>query len=212
MGIFFWIIKYFKLLLKRIFRKIFRPNPAIGKHELLIAKGNLVVDKSSRINDANITIFGETPGFSNVIVGKDCFINGNIVIHSPTAKIIIGDRVFIGPDTTLFCRESIKIDDDVMISWGCTIIDTNAHSLLSDERAHDVINWKKGWQYKDWSVVENAPIEIGAKSWIGFNSIVTKGVVVANGTVVGCGSVVTKSTQPFSVVGGNPAILIKMTK
>ena len=41
--------------------------------------------------------------------------------------------------------------------------------------------------------------------WIGSNAVITSGVTLAVGTVVGAGAVVTKSTLPYSVVGGVPA-------
>jgi acetyltransferase-like isoleucine patch superfamily enzyme len=99
-----------------------------------------------------------------------------------------------------------------MFSWGCTIIDTNAHSLNSGERLNDVIDWKKGWQYKNWSVVESKAILIKEKCWIGFNSIVMKGVTLEEGTIVAAGSVVTKTSEPYSMIGGNPARFIKKTE
>ena len=79
-------------------------------------------------------------------------------------------------------------------------------------------DWKKGldegaWgKYKDWSKVENAQIIIQDNVWIGFNSIVLKGVTIGEGAVVAAGSVVTKDVPPFAVVGGNPAKIIKYTK
>lgn len=45
--------------------------------------------------------------------------------------------------------------------------------------------------------------------WLGYGSIVRSGVTLARGTVVAAGSVVVKSTEPYSIVGGNPARLIK---
>ncbi len=41
--------------------------------------------------------------------------------------------------------------------------------------------------------------------WIGSNAVITSGVTIAKGTVVGAGAVVTKSTEPYSIVGGVPA-------
>src|SRR5207237_7835813 len=38
--------------------------------------------------------------------------------------------------------------------------------------------------------------------WIGSNSVVTSDVTIARGTVVGAGAVVTRSTEPYSIVGG----------
>ena len=95
-----------------------------------------------------------------------------------------------------------------MVSWDCTFIDTNAHSLKSEERKKDVRDWIKGPEYKDWSNVRHAPILIKSGSWIGFKSTILKGVLIERGTIIGAGSVVTKSTEAYSIYGGNPASLI----
>jgi len=45
--------------------------------------------------------------------------------------------------------------------------------------------------------------------WIGSDVLILSGVKLSQGTVVAAGSVVTKSSEPYSVIGGNPAKLIK---
>lgn len=45
--------------------------------------------------------------------------------------------------------------------------------------------------------------------WIGTDVIILSGVKLARGTVVAAGSVVVKSSEPFSIIGGNPAKLIR---
>jgi acetyltransferase-like isoleucine patch superfamily enzyme len=196
-------------------RKLFRFNiakAAIDKHQVFIDDLNLSIGKNTDLKGLSIVIFGRVPGILNIKIGDHCNLSGSIVLYNPDAKVIIGDRVFIGHNTTVFCYKEINIESDVMISWGCTLIDTNAHSLKSNERINDVLDWSKGYQYKNWSVVESKPIHVMQRSWIGFNSIISKGVTINEGTVVAFGSVVTKSTVPFSIVGGNPAVLIKMTE
>jgi len=47
------------------------------------------------------------------------------------------------------------------------------------------------------------------KAWIGFNSIILKGVTIGEGSIVGAGSVVTKDIPDWSIVGGNPAKVIR---
>ena len=45
--------------------------------------------------------------------------------------------------------------------------------------------------------------------WIGSNVIICSGVTIGQGAVVAAGAVVTKDVEPYSIVGGNPARLIK---
>jgi acetyltransferase-like isoleucine patch superfamily enzyme len=54
------------------------------------------------------------------------------------------------------------------------------------------------------------PITVEDDVWIGTDAIILSGVTLCKGTVVAAGSVVTRSTLPYSIVGGNPAKQIKM--
>lgn len=54
------------------------------------------------------------------------------------------------------------------------------------------------------------PIIVEDDVWIGTNAIILSGCTLGKGSVVAAGSVVTKSTPPFSIVGGNPAKVIRM--
>lgn len=54
-----------------------------------------------------------------------------------------------------------------------------------------------------------SPIHIGENAWVAGWSIILPGVTVGEGAVVGAGSVVTKNVEPWTVVAGNPARLIK---
>lgn len=50
---------------------------------------------------------------------------------------------------------------------------------------------------------------IGNDVWIGQGAFVKSGVNVGHGCVIGMGSVVTRSVEPYSIVAGNPARLIR---
>lgn len=212
------MFQLFKKVLKYSTNFIFKKNTnhntnIVERFSFLKENGNLIIGKDCLIEESfNIHSNNFQKGNTNVTIGDDCHLMGTIELYNLNAQVKIGNRVFIGPNTKLFCRESITIEDDTMISWGCTLIDTNAHSLKAIERKNDVVNWKKGHEYKDWNVVSSKPIIVRSKSWIGFNTIITKGVTIEEGTVIGSGSVVTKSTKKFTVVGGNPAAFIKDTE
>lgn len=45
--------------------------------------------------------------------------------------------------------------------------------------------------------------------WIGTNAIICSGVKLGQGCIVAAGAVVTKDVEPYAIVGGNPAKIIK---
>ena len=147
-------------------------------------------------------------------IGDDSVING--IINIGNADFKIGSRVMIN-GSNFYCTNEIVIGDDVLISWGCTIADSNMHSILSEDRVKELSVAKQ--EYDNGTLGDNpvgnissAPIIIKDKVWIGFNSIIMKGVTIGEGAVIGAGSVVTKDVPDYAVVGGNPAEILKYTK
>ena len=142
---------------------------------------------------------------STVEIGQETQVHGQILFDRENAKVFIGKRSFI--NATLIAATNIFIGDDVLISWGVTVIDHNSHSISFSARSNDVKNWKKG--NKDWESVVCKPVHISNKVWIGFNAIILKGVSIGEGAVIGAGSVVTKDVPPWTIVAGNPAKFIR---
>ncbi len=141
-----------------------------------------------------------------VRAGEESLIEGSIIFDRENAHVTIGNRTFIG-DSRLVCANSILVGDDVLMAWGCTVVDHNSHSIHWDERKGDVTDWLDG--RKDWSHVACAPVIIGNKSWIGFGAIILKGVTIGEGAVVAAGSVVTKDIPPYTIAAGNPARVVR---
>jgi acetyltransferase-like isoleucine patch superfamily enzyme len=122
------------------------------------------------------------------------------------ATVVVGRNSFVG-GTKIVCAERVEIGADVLIAWGGTIVDHDSHSPIWEHRRHDVRDTLRGT--KDWSHVRIQPVVICDKVWIGFNAVILRGVTVGEGAVVAAGSVVTKDVAPYTVVGGNPARLLK---
>ncbi|TCL93129.1 acetyltransferase-like isoleucine patch superfamily enzyme [Rhizobium sp. PP-WC-2G-219] len=57
--------------------------------------------------------------------------------------------------------------------------------------------------------ISKGGISIGSDVWIGHGAFIGDGVTVGHGAVIGAQSVVTKNVDPYSIVAGNPAKVIR---
>ena len=186
------------------------------KRALKIAKDYAEIDKTSiLLPSVNFDIRVKN-GIKRVKIGKESMVSCNFILESNGGKIVIGQRTFINGGTNLISINKIEIGNDVTIAWNVTIYDHNAHSIDYRYRVLDNIQQNSDYRKyknfminKNWNVVKSEPIIIKDKVWIGFNSIILKGVTIGEGAVVAAGSVVTRDVPPFTIVGGNPACVIK---
>ncbi len=154
-----------------------------------------------------------------VVIGEKCILGLNCIFETPSGKITIGNNVHITSATCL-CRSSIEIGDDVTMAWGIMLYDHNSHSIEWEHRKHDNAQCYADYMKyngnnivsKDWTYVVSKPIVIESKVWIGYGVSILKGVRIGEGAVVGAGSMVTKDVAPWTVVAGNPAVVVKRLK
>ncbi|PNW77847.1 hypothetical protein CHLRE_10g454150v5 [Chlamydomonas reinhardtii] len=123
---------------------------------------------------------------------------------------------FIEPPFRCDYGYNITVGSDVYMNFNCCVLDCNkvtigsrvlfgpnvqiytaAHPLAGSLR-----NGTKGPEYA-------LPISIGDDVWVGGGAIVLPGVSIGNGSVVGAGAVVTRNVEPYTVVAGNPARLVR---
>ncbi|MGW5112535.1 CatB-related O-acetyltransferase [Nocardia sp. NPDC004123] len=50
---------------------------------------------------------------------------------------------------------------------------------------------------------------VGNDVWIGYNSLIMPGVHIGDGAIIATGAVVTSDVPPYTIVGGNPAQVVK---
>lgn len=118
------------------------------------------------------------------------------------SKISLGKNVIVRPTTMLFADPrpngaGITIEDDVLLGSGI-------HFYVSNHRYDDV---NKPIFYQGH--YDSKPILVKRGAWIGANAIILPGITVGENSVVGAGSIVTKDVNPHTIVGGNPARVIK---
>jgi acetyltransferase-like isoleucine patch superfamily enzyme len=149
-----------------------------------------------------------------VIIGERGMVNMNIVFESRQGAVRIGERVYIGGGT-IICREGVTIGDDVTMAWGVAIYDHNSNAFDWRQRAktvkhfYDTYGQLGCYESIDWTGVASAPIVIEDRVWIGFDAVILKGVRIGEGAIVGARAVVTRDVEPYTVVAGNPARMIK---
>jgi acetyltransferase-like isoleucine patch superfamily enzyme len=98
----------------------------------------------------------------------------------------------------LVAADRIELGDRVALGANVFVVDTDFHPLgLTDDAQ----------QHTPYGAAK--PVIIESDVFIGMNSVILKGVTIGKGSVVGANSVVWNSLSPGSVVGGNPARILR---
>lgn len=119
-------------------------------------------------------------------------------IDSP-GKLSIGSHSSINRGSVINCGGGVTIGNNVLIGPNVTIYSQN-HSYIDKK----VLIKEQGY--------DKSPVLIEDDSWVAASCIILPGVKIAQGTVIAAGSVVTKSTEPYSVYAGVPAKKISERK
>ncbi len=177
-----------------------------GKDEPMKAKvaiGKIIYEllgKRMPLSDSRFS-FGskKVRAFCGKLILRECGKNVNIERGAHFSQdISLGDNSGIGVNAQI--APYVTIGKDVMMGPDCMMYTTN-HGM---DRT-DISMWKQNASEPD-------PIVIGNDVWIGSRVIILPGVHVGKGSVIGAGSVVTKDIEPYSIVAGNPAHLIRRRK
>ena len=127
-------------------------------------------------------------------IGSNCLIEDFATINNAVGNVSIGDRTLIGLSCVVI--GPVEMGNDILLAQ---------HVVLSGLN-HNFKN--PNLPIKDQGVsMHKIVVEDGV--WIGANAVITAGITIGKNSVVAGGSVVTKDVPPYSVVGGNPAKILK---
>jgi len=149
-------------------------------------KQYLLRRKWRRLNSHNETIPINFFRLEKVSVGRKTYGGLNVTDFSPSdTQLIIGNYCSIAPGVQFLLGGEHRIDN---ISTFPFKVNCFGHEREAGSKGN---------------------IVIGDDVWICTNAIICSGVKIGQGAVIAAGAVVTKDVEPYAIVGGNPAKLIR---
>lgn len=110
-----------------------------------------------------------------------------------TGLLSVGENTFINANSIIVATKEIIIGSNCAISWNVQILDSDIHTLVTNNLAQE----------------NTKPIKIGNNVWIGSNVTILKGVIIEDNAVIAAGTVVTTYVPANVLVAGVPAKIVK---
>jgi maltose O-acetyltransferase len=118
----------------------------------------------------------------------------------PPLRVDYGDNVHVGDD--FFANYGLTVLDVVRVEFGdgCLLgpnvdVYTATHPIEADERAS--------------GLESGEPVTVGDDVWVGGRAVLNPGMTIGDRAVVAAGAVVTRDVPAGTVVGGNPAEILR---
>jgi acetyltransferase-like isoleucine patch superfamily enzyme len=178
---------------------------AIGRHSNISIFADLRGDRKNIFLGKDITICKyaalevdpSDTDRSKIIIGDRTLISSFAILRTYGGTIKIGNDCFINSFTAIYGHGNLTIGDGCLIGPQVTIVPVN-------------------YGFKDCNIPfrQQTPslkgIVLEDDVWVGAGVTILDGCTVGKGSVIGAGAVLTKSIEPYSIVGGVPAKKIGM--
>jgi acetyltransferase-like isoleucine patch superfamily enzyme len=147
--------------------------------------------------------------FDNIIfhhekVLSDVRVSNTTVINDPT-HLFLEDNIFIGHFNFLECSNEIHIKEGVQIASHCLLTTHSSHVSIR-LYGRDYVNHSELVGYTKGS------IEIGKYSFIGSHSVIMQNTKIGKGCLVKSHSYVKGEFPDYSIISGNPAVIVGDTR
>ena len=110
-----------------------------------------------------------------------------------------------------FTGDKLVIGKFCMLASGVTFIMNGANHLTDAVSAYPFAIFGSGWEraMEGKTYPNKGNTVVGNDVWIGYNAVIMPGIKIGDGAVIGSCSVVTRDVAPYSIVGGNPARVLR---
>ena len=133
----------------------------------------------------------------NVGIEGDALFAGGKTHSNPVLRV--GNDTYLGYQTQIVVADEVSIGSHVLIANRVFLAGYDSHPLDPIRRANNEPPDENG----------GGAIQVEDYVWIGSNCIVLKNVTIGKAAIVATGSVVTRDVEPFTIVAGNPARVVK---
>lgn len=123
---------------------------------------------------------------------------------------------YLAPYLFPLSKDSLIIGKFVQIAHGVRFITSSANHKMSGFSTYPFNTFMMTPQTTSEDITamfedaqNRGDTVVGNDVWIGMNAVIMPGVKIGDGAIIGANSVVTKNVEPYTVVGGNPATIIK---
>jgi acetyltransferase-like isoleucine patch superfamily enzyme len=131
---------------------------------------------------------------SAIVIGAHSHVRGELMIFAHGGRISIGEWCYVGVGTRIWSGASIEIGNRVLVS--ALERHAQARQIFTTGHPSDIF-------------LDDKPIRIGDDAWVGACAIIMRGVNIGQGGIVAAGAVVTKDVPAYTIVAGNPAVVVR---
>lgn len=124
--------------------------------------------------------------------GRYSYGSPEIKYSKPNAKLIVGNFTSIAQNVKIYLGNGCGHDSRFVSTYPFKYIHTDVFPNVENNS-------------KD----TNGDVIIGNDVWVGDGTTILSGVTIGDGAVIAANSHIVKNVEPYTIVGGNPATLIK---
>lgn len=170
---------------------------------------NVLIDETAYVETSFSFTEYRSQAAIGVQIGKgSSTYSGTMFDVGKQGRVRLGEYVLVH-GARIICDAEIEIGDFTFISWNVVLMDTYRAPFEAIARRRIVERIPFQTERCLTSETPGRPIHIGRAAWIGFDVCLLPGVTVGDGAIVGARSVVVEPVEPYTIVGGNPARLMR---